>query len=130
MAAALFPQLTAIPYCLANPTVAITPTLVLLCRAGMLLVYIVVAGDMLVGKPGFKGLLCDYLGDKPHCHWACNRKIVTGLVTLLVLLPLVSFRCGRPGPHFLDCYTVYTRSALGTSCTEVRHAVRSAMLSV
>ena len=58
----------------------------------MMLVYEVIAGDMLVGKPGFKGLLCQYLGSQPHCEWACNRIAVTGLVTLVILLPLVSFR--------------------------------------
>ena len=69
------------------------PVHVLWMWPGMMLVYEVVAGDMLVGKPGFKGLLCQYLGDRPHFHWACSRPIVTGLVTLLILLPLVSFRC-------------------------------------
>ncbi|KAK9797375.1 hypothetical protein WJX73_007217 [Symbiochloris irregularis] len=59
---------------------------------GLMLVYEVVAGDMLVGKPGFKGILCQYLGQVEHCHWACNRTIVTGLVTLVVLVPLASFR--------------------------------------
>lgn len=59
---------------------------------GMMLVYIVISGDMLVGKPGYKGLLCSYLGDHAHLQWTCNRTIVTGLVTIVVLAPLVSFR--------------------------------------
>lgn len=58
-----------------------------------MLVYEVVAGDMLVGKPGYKGILCDYLGQVEHCHWTCNRTIVTGIVTLVILVPLASFRC-------------------------------------
>lgn len=57
-----------------------------------MLVYIVISGDMLVGKPGYKGLLCSYLGDHAHLQWTCNRTIVTGLVTIVVLAPLVSFR--------------------------------------
>ena len=62
------------------------------CTAGLMLVYIVISGDMLVGKPGFKGLACDYLGDVKYCHWACNRPVVTGLVVVFILLPLNSFR--------------------------------------
>ena len=53
-----------------------------------MLVYEVVIGDMLVGKEGYKGLLCGWLGGA-----ACNRPLVAGVVTAVVLVPAISFRC-------------------------------------
>lgn len=61
--------------------------------AGLLLVYEVIAADMLAGKPGYEGLLCQALGTTRFCAWTCSRWAVTGLVTLVVLLPSVSARC-------------------------------------
>lgn len=58
---------------------------------GLMIVYEVVIGDMLVGKEGFKGLLCSWLGGA-----ACNRPLIVGIVTALVLLPAVSFRYHFP----------------------------------
>ena len=55
--------------------------------AGLMLVYCVVIGDVLVGKPGYLGLLCSSVGGV-----LCNRPLVVGLVTLIVLIPAVSFR--------------------------------------
>ena len=55
--------------------------------AGLMLVYCVVIGDMLVGKQGFQGLLCGSIGGI-----FCSRPFVVGLVTLIVLIPAVSFR--------------------------------------
>ena len=57
-------------------------------HAGLMLVYEVVIGDMLVGKEGYKGLLCGWLGGA-----ACNRPLVAGVVTAAVLVPAISFRC-------------------------------------
>ena len=60
--------------------------------AGLLLVYEVIAADMLAGKPGFKGLLCQYWGSVRGCGWTCSRPATAGLLTLLVIVPSVSFR--------------------------------------
>lgn len=56
-----------------------------------MLVYCVVIGDMLVGKEGYAGLLCSWLGGP-----FCGRPLVVGLVALFVLLPAVSFRSTPP----------------------------------
>lgn len=58
--------------------------------AGLMIVYEVAVGDILVGKTGFGGLLCS------HRHGAlCSRPLVVGLVTAVGLLPSVSFRYVR-----------------------------------
>ena len=49
--------------------------------------YCVVIGDMLVGKEGFQGLLCGSIGGI-----FCSRPFVVGLVSIIVLIPAVSFR--------------------------------------
>lgn len=54
---------------------------------GLMLVYCVVIGDMLVGKEGYQGLLCGSIGGA-----FCGRPLVVGLVVLIVLIPAVSFR--------------------------------------
>ena len=51
-----------------------------------MLVYSVVLGDMLVGEK-LDGLICGGLGGI-----ACSRPLVVGIVTLLVLVPLISVR--------------------------------------
>ena len=53
---------------------------------GLMLVYSVVVGDMLVGKEG-SGLLCQQLGGA-----ACSRPLVVAVVTVVVLFPMISFR--------------------------------------
>lgn len=70
-----------------------TPDLRLCPCAGLLLVYEVIAADMLAGKPGFKGLLCQNFGRVRGCSWTCSRPITAGLLTMLVIIPSVSFRC-------------------------------------
>lgn len=57
------------------------------CLIGLMLVYCVVIGDMLVGKEGFEGLLCGSVGGL-----FCSRPFVVGMVTLIVLVPAISFR--------------------------------------
>jgi hypothetical protein len=59
--------------------------------AGLMLVYCVVIGDMLVGKEGYAGLLCGSLGGV-----FCGRPLVVGLTALFVLLPAISFRFPPP----------------------------------
>lgn len=51
--------------------------------AAMLVIYLVVMGDLLVGSAGNPGLLT------PDCG---NRRIVLAVITLLVLVPLLSLR--------------------------------------
>ena len=70
--------------------------------AGLLLVYEVIAADMLAGKPGYEGLLCQALGTTRFCAWTCSRWAVTGLVTIVVLIPSVSARCADDGSD-ADC---------------------------
>lgn len=48
-------------------------------------------GDMLVGKQGYKGLLCGSLGGV-----FCSRPLVVGVVSAVFLLPAVSFRSVLP----------------------------------
>ena len=55
-------------------------------HVGLMLVYSVVLGDMLVGEK-HDGLICGGLGGI-----ACSRPLVVGIVTLLVLVPLISVR--------------------------------------
>ena len=70
--------------------------------------YEVIAADMLAGKPGFKGLLCQALGHWRLGRWACSRWAVAGLVTLTVLLPSVSVRCVRhQTPKFKEHIAVH-----------------------
>eukprot|EP00884_Botryococcus_braunii_P007253 jgi/Botrbrau1/16529/Bobra.314_1s0002.2 len=59
---------------------------------GMMLVYLVATGDLLVGNGAFRGLLCRWCGKRPGFGWACSRPIVTGAITLFLMTPLVSFR--------------------------------------
>ena len=49
----------------------------------MLVVYLVVIGDVLVGSDGNTGLLT------PECG---SRRVVLAVITLLVIAPLLSFR--------------------------------------
>ena len=76
-----------------------------------MVVYEVVIGDMLVGKPGFKGLLCGWLGGA-----ACSRPLIVGIVSALFLLPAVSFRSA--------CLLHYNIEAL---CGGGTHYVRSSL---
>lgn len=68
--------------------------------AGLMLVYCVVIGDMLVGKEGYTGLLCGAFGGV-----FCARPFVVGLVVLIVLIPAVSFRQVPPSASFASKIT-------------------------
>lgn len=56
----------------------------------MLVVYLVVIGDMLVGSPGEPGILTQDCG---------SRRVVLAVVAVVLLAPLVSSTstCARPG---------------------------------
>lgn len=68
------------------------------CPAGLMLVYMIVAGDILAGGgEGYPGLLCDLLGDKAS-SWCSDRPLVILAATLLAFAPLCSFKYYTPPP--------------------------------
>lgn len=56
-----------------------------------MVVYIVIAADILAGSKHLPGVLCDVFGD---ADWCQNRTWVAIGVTVLVLIPIVSTRYG------------------------------------
>ena len=60
---------------------------------GGLLVYLIIIGDLLVGKsPFYSGIVTNALGMHGGDVWWVSREFVVGLVALLVLFPLVGMR--------------------------------------
>lgn len=63
--------------------------LVLRC-AGLIVVYIVIAADLLAGSKSLPGLLCEIFGKHAHETWCADRHLAAGVVTVAILLPLVT----------------------------------------
>lgn len=60
---------------------------------GGLLVYLIIIGDLLVGtSPFYSGIVTNALGMHGGDVWWVSREFVVGMVSLLVLFPLVSMR--------------------------------------
>jgi sodium-coupled neutral amino acid transporter 2 len=60
---------------------------------GGLLIYLIIIGDLLVGKPPFySGIVTNALNIHGGDVWWVSREFVVGVVSLLVLFPLVSLR--------------------------------------
>lgn len=63
------------------------------CFVGCLAVYLIIIGDVLVGSPGFEGIVPKFalfLGASEQHSLFTSRWLVVLLVTILFLLPLVS----------------------------------------
>lgn len=62
-----------------------------------MLVYMIVAGDILAGGgKGYPGLVCDLAGPKAG-SWCSDRPLIITATTILAFAPLCSFKCE---PHF------------------------------
>ena len=60
---------------------------------GGLIIYLIIVGDLLVGTPPFySGIVTNALGMHGGDVWWISREFVVGVVSLLVLFPLVSLR--------------------------------------
>ena len=58
--------------------------------AGLMIVYIIVAADILSGNSGgLNGLLCDWFGGGQG-DWCSNRRLAAGVVLVLILIPMCS----------------------------------------
>jgi hypothetical protein len=61
-----------------------------------MLVYMIVAGDILAGGgQGYPGLVCDLSGAKTG-SWCSDRPLIIIATTILAFAPLCSFKCGAP----------------------------------
>jgi len=55
-----------------------------------MIVYIIVAADILSGnRGGLNGLLCDWFGGGQG-DWCSNRRLAAGVVLVLILIPMCS----------------------------------------
>ena len=55
--------------------------------AGLIIVYIVIAADLLAGSPSLPGLICEI---SPTLSWCADRHIIGGIITLGAVVPLVT----------------------------------------
>lgn len=63
-------------------------SLVLRC-AGLMVVYIVIATDILAGSKALPGLLCDVLGGLGS-GWCDHRLVIAAVLSIFILVPLVT----------------------------------------
>ena len=68
-------------------------TAIVVNNLGGLLIYLIIIGDLLVGKPPFySGIVTNALGMHGGDVWWLSREFVVAMVCLFVLFPLVSLR--------------------------------------
>lgn len=65
---------------------------ILIANTGILMIYVIMIADALVGKDEFEGVILQLTGLPYKSHWYVSRWFVSLVATLLFLLPLVSFK--------------------------------------
>lgn len=58
--------------------------------AGLMIVYLIIAADVLAGHEGAPGLLCDLFGGGTAAGWCADRRLAAGAIALAVIAPLVT----------------------------------------